>query len=198
MAKRPYRRRQFLVDPKLQLGLNLMVMVLLATYFALFCVATVCVPYLLADSDDVPDYWLGDVVAELVQVLDLVGLPLGLTFLFLVLHCVVLTHRIAGPAYRFRKTCESVRARDLGVEIHLRKKDYMGDLASEFNGMLETLREDLGEVTREVDAIAESARAMAEDLGESEDTRLADLVDRSGRAAELLGRYRLRSGAEET
>ena len=58
MAKRPYRRRQFLVDPKLQLGLNLMVMVLLASYFALFCVATVCLPYLLADSDDVPDYWV--------------------------------------------------------------------------------------------------------------------------------------------
>ena len=51
------------------------------------------------------------------------------------------THRIAGPVYRFEKVCEEVEAGRLNIKVRLREKDEFKELADSFNTMLRTLEE---------------------------------------------------------
>jgi methyl-accepting chemotaxis protein len=56
------------------------------------------------------------------------------------------THRIAGPVYRFEKVCEEVEAGRFDVRVRLREKDEFKDLADAFNQMLLTLEDKLARI----------------------------------------------------
>lgn len=53
--------------------------------------------------------------------------------IFLVVASILLSHRIAGPLYRFEKTLVSMNAGDLSQIIHLREKDEGQELAAQIN-----------------------------------------------------------------
>lgn len=52
---------------------------------------------------------------------------------FIVLGAMLLTHRIAGPLFRFEKTLESMKQGDLTDTIYLRSKDEGKELAGKIN-----------------------------------------------------------------
>lgn len=52
---------------------------------------------------------------------------------------VTLSHRFAGPMYRFRKTLQELAARGEAPQVRLRNGDFWQDVAEEFNVMLERL-----------------------------------------------------------
>lgn len=52
---------------------------------------------------------------------------------------IFLTHKIAGPFYRFRKAFEAVKKGELNTRIHLRKNDEGMHVAESFNEMIGTL-----------------------------------------------------------
>ncbi len=54
---------------------------------------------------------------------------------------VLVSHRIAGPMFRFEKTFREVQDGNLKVRVYLRGKDEMKPLAQAFNSMLDTLVE---------------------------------------------------------
>ncbi len=74
---------------------------------------------------------------------------------------IVLSHRIAGPAFRLQKSVESIRQGDLTNHISLRRKDELGDLAEDVNRLSKSLDEKLGEMKREI------VRAKSADASES-------------------------------
>lgn len=51
------------------------------------------------------------------------------------------SHRIAGPVYRFERVCEAVAQGKLDFQIRLREKDEFKELAEAFNRMLTSLKE---------------------------------------------------------
>ena len=59
--------------------------------------------------------------------------------LFALLGCgsIYLTHKIAGPFYRFRKAFEAVKNGELNTRIHLRKHDEGKQVADAFNEMMD-------------------------------------------------------------
>lgn len=66
----------------------------------------------------------------------------GKLFLLLVLigwGSVFLSHKIAGPLFRFQKILESIREGDLAIRCHLRKFDEAKPVAQSFNQTLEFL-----------------------------------------------------------
>lgn len=65
------------------------------------------------------------------------AVPLAL--LLISLHSVLISHRIAGPLYRFRQVFDSVKHGDLSVRAVLREKDYLGQEAESLNRMIEAL-----------------------------------------------------------
>ena len=52
---------------------------------------------------------------------------------------IFLTHKIAGPLYRFRKCFEAVKEGDLTARAYLRKNDEGMSSANAFNDMIKTL-----------------------------------------------------------
>lgn len=50
-----------------------------------------------------------------------------------------ISHKIAGPLFRFEKDIKRVSTGDLSVKINLRKKDQLKDMAKALNLMIESL-----------------------------------------------------------
>ena len=88
----------------------------------------------------------------------------------LALHSVIVSHRIAGPLYRFRRVFEAVTAGDLSVRARLRKHDYLGREADALNEMLEAL-------AARVAGLEEEARAVREALADLERARNGGSAD---------------------
>ena len=59
---------------------------------------------------------------------------------------VLLSHRIAGPLYRFEKTLEAIESGDLTTRISLRKKDEITELKSGLNAAIDSLDIRLGKI----------------------------------------------------
>jgi len=64
-----------------------------------------------------------------------------------------LTHRVAGPLFRFEKTLEEMKKGNFNSEIRLRTKDEAKELAGMFNEFNATHSEQLKEVRALVDAL---------------------------------------------
>ena len=47
----------------------------------------------------------------------------------------VVSHRMAGPIFKFEKSCATVAAGDLAHRVYLRKGDHLTDLQDHFNDM---------------------------------------------------------------
>jgi methyl-accepting chemotaxis protein len=75
--------------------------------------------------------------------------PLILMFVLLVLSSIVISHRIAGPLYRFRQVFKAIAGGDLSVRVHLRRRDYLKREAASCNTMIASLKERLQRLNRE-------------------------------------------------
>src|SRR5512132_2709976 len=74
---------------------------------------------------------------------------LGLVFLCLSAHSVLVSHRIAGPLVGFRRVLASVGAGDLSVRARMRKHDYLGQEEAAINAMIAGLGERMERVREE-------------------------------------------------
>jgi nitrogen fixation/metabolism regulation signal transduction histidine kinase len=54
---------------------------------------------------------------------------------------LLLSHRIAGPAYRIRKCMSRITKGDYSFDVRLRKRDYLKGVADAMNDMIAKLRE---------------------------------------------------------
>jgi methyl-accepting chemotaxis protein len=67
-------------------------------------------------------------------------LPLLGTVILLVLHNVLISHKIAGPLYRFRRYFKKVGEGDLRRPMEVRSRDYLRGDAEVISAMVESLR----------------------------------------------------------
>ena len=65
---------------------------------------------------------------------------------------ILISHRIAGPMYRFEKSAEAIRDGDLSVNFNIRKTDEMHEMAVTLEEMAESLRKDMGEIKKLADS----------------------------------------------
>ena len=57
---------------------------------------------------------------------------------------ILLSHRIAGPLYRFERDLEEIAAGDLTKRINLRKTDQLADFKEALNSLIESLDHRMG------------------------------------------------------
>lgn len=108
---------------------------------------------------------------------------LGSFFLLSGLVSLLMTHRIAGPLYRFRRVFADIGRGTLSMHVTLRDGDYLTDEAAELDAMVAALR---ARVTRAKEAIAvvhDEAMRVSEQYESSE--HIAALV-RSVEVAEAV------------
>lgn len=100
---------------------------------------------------------------------------------------VVITHRIAGPAFALGRTCRRVAEGDLTPPRPLRARDLLVDLGDEVAAMVEALR---GREARERDALLAAAEILRDPAASPpQRAGAADTLERlaAGKDARLRG-----------
>ena len=174
------RKRNYLINKNLQGKLGLQYLLLTAAGAALLGL------FFFASSSDNLTISYDETVIEVGstpqvlfwEILRSQGLFLLIGGLLIVLLTIVLTHKIAGPLYRFEQTFKAMCRGHLDQKIYLRKKDegkVLGQLINQFN---QTLAQDIRQI-----------REIANQLEEGEDKR---------RLCEILDGYQLPPDTTET
>ena len=68
---------------------------------------------------------------------------IAIYLLFVVIISAILSHKMAGPVYRFEQTCKAIAKGDYSQRVHLRKGDQMMELQDEFNKMMDHIEADI-------------------------------------------------------
>ncbi|MFQ5848368.1 MAG: hypothetical protein ACE5IQ_11950 [Candidatus Methylomirabilales bacterium] len=139
MATRPYKRRRILID-RFQYRL-LVINLLYSLTIVLIFAATLFLPLILQlESGTLSIMEQGEVATQFLSLHARVWPALFVIFALLALHSIVVSHRIAGPLYRFRNIFRAVGEGDLSVRANLRKRDYLGKESDSLNAMITRLR----------------------------------------------------------
>ncbi len=80
------------------------------------------------------------VAESVVQFNNVLFVKVGLYLSLMLLISLYVSHRFAGPIYRFEKSCQSLGAGDLTHRVSLRIGDELMELQEEFNGMAASLQ----------------------------------------------------------
>ena len=83
-----------------------------------------------------------------------------------------ISHTIAGPIYRFEKSCEEIQNGNLTFRIKLRKNDSFPELQEKFNLMLDSLQTKITRLDQKLAAIemaepSEKIKEIREQLNDS-------------------------------
>ena len=90
-----------------------------------------------------------------------------LVLYFVVVLSLSISHKIAGPIYRFEKAVKGMEEGDLSQEIQLRKGDYFFTMRDRINKMTRTLKDDLCFLRSENDKAEARLSAIISHLGKS-------------------------------
>lgn len=84
---------------------------------------------------------------------------LGAILIFLIgWASIFLTHKIAGPLYRLRRSCQNIGSGNLTTRLEFRKFDEAHDVARDFNQMAASLDATISTVKKIVDTMPSDAR----------------------------------------
>ncbi|MCA1826431.1 MAG: hypothetical protein ABR567_12700 [Myxococcales bacterium] len=103
-----------------------------------------------------------------------IGIVLGGVLICLLGSAVVVSHRIAGPAFAISRTCRQVGEGHLATPRPLRPRDLLVELGNDVAAMVEALR---GRESRERETILSAASALREGKG----AEAADALERLAR-----------------
>ena len=159
-----YKRTKVLVDPELQIGVSTYIVGWIYVYFLAFAIlANLPAVFAMATADAGDDAFL-NAMDQVRAFARFVVLPMGLTFVAMAVHGVWITHRVAGPIVRLKRTMRDLAARKIPGPIGLRKKDFFQDMAQEINLALAALREDSVRRRRLSAAQVEAAKKLVVSL----------------------------------
>jgi methyl-accepting chemotaxis protein len=140
-----FRRRHFLID-SLQYRLLVIHLVYFLTIVVVFA-AALFAPLMMDLRAGSQDWSQKLESANLFLSLHSTLWPAVLIlFLLLGAHAALVSHRIAGPLYRFRKVFDSVGKGDLSIRAVIRKRDYLTQDEASLNQMIDSLNESMGNV----------------------------------------------------
>lgn len=135
---RPYRRRTYFIERKVQFKYFLLTIGLLVIQTSIV-LTVVFAPYIVTLLTDAPAE-LKLEAARTLLVLDANIWPgLGGIILLWGAFSIFITHRFAGPVFRVRKAAKAIANGDLTDRIKLRKGDDLSELADDINAMADSV-----------------------------------------------------------
>lgn len=110
---------------------------------------------------------------EMSGMLPLFGLKIAMYMIMVLIVSAVISHRMAGPIFKFEKSCATVAEGDLTHRVYLRQGDQLTDLQDQFNNMTGAFNE----VAREYEKFrAEAAAAGMKDQADALGKRVAEIM----------------------
>ena len=139
-SETPLKRRTIFIKKSLQLR-----------YMLLICLSVLCGLLIMGLELMLTVNELFDTYPILMQPLYDSFVPLATHFLykmaiyvlFVVLISAIVSHKMAGPIYRFEQTCKAVANGDFSQRVRLRKGDQFVELQDDFNKMMDRVEEEI-------------------------------------------------------
>ncbi|MFZ3072043.1 MAG: methyl-accepting chemotaxis protein [Thermodesulfobacteriota bacterium] len=109
---------------------------------------------------------------------------------------ILVSHKIAGPLYRFETVLDIIKHGDLSHRFNLRSSDELMELANGLNSFTETFDKKVSDIKTEIKALREIAEKLENGIREKrltdeEITRLAiELEKRAGEAASAVDYFK--------
>jgi|SRR3990172_1922034 len=139
MAMRRHKRRRVLIE-SYQYRLLFINLVHFLTILVIFAAAIFLPLILELRSGGLSVMEQGEVAGQFLSLHARVWPAMIVIFVLLAVHSVFVSHRIAGPLYRFRTIFKAIAEGDLSVRATLRKGDYLGKESDTLNEMIASLR----------------------------------------------------------
>ncbi len=189
------RRRQFIVNRDIQIRLLcnsfLYVLLFVAVIGVVFFVPLMAE---LADAES-PSARTIQLGNQMRHLYDYFWPAVILAMIFIFLHSVRASHKVAGPLYRFRVVLEALKEGEIPSPISIRKGDYLHEEADLVNEVLESLRknlEGLQEAQVQLNrALAEYRDELGQNLSTEEEARVRDLAERADQLTHRLSYFKL-------
>lgn len=145
-SETPLKRRTIFIKKSLQLR-----------YMSLICLSVLCGLLIMGLELMLTVNELFDTYPILMQPLYDSFVPLATHFLykmaiyvlFVVLISAIVSHKMAGPIYRFEQTCKAVANGDFSQRVRLRKGDQFVELQDDFNKMMDRVEEEIRKTKQE-------------------------------------------------
>ncbi len=102
-----------------------------------------------------------------------------------ILITLFLTHRVAGPFYRFEKSIDSMLEKNISLEIHLRKKDEGKDVAERLNRFNQMMAGHLSAM----EAANNQIRELADNTGTPDGEKLNLIREKSQKLDALINEF---------
>ena len=134
------RRKQYIVKPMFQLWYTGII------FLTAFIIAAICILTMYYSSVSILGEKLAKVYPQgrLIMTLREINLIIIYRILclvpFILLAGILLSHRLAGPAYRIEKTLREIGKGNLDIHIRLRKHDELKGIANAINDMVADLK----------------------------------------------------------
>ena len=137
------KRRNYFIDKKFQSNFILRFCLLVVATGALI----MAILYAMAGKANTVSFVNSRVVVQntadflfplLIQTFVISTMVVGLCTIIVTL---IISHRIAGPLYRFKKVLKSLGEGDFSIPCKIRRKDALQDVAAAFNDMITNARQ---------------------------------------------------------
>lgn len=110
---------------------------------------------------------------EMSSMVPLFGLKIVMYMVMVLIVSAVISHRMAGPIFKFEKSCSTVAEGDLTHRVYLRQGDQLTDLQDHFNNMTGAVNEVVKEYER---FRAEAAAGGMADKADAVTRKVAEIM----------------------
>ena len=178
MAKRTFRRRHYLIDKKFQgkfiMRFSMLVLIggvltILILYLLGMQSKTVAIQNSRIVAKTTSDFILPLLIQTVIAVTVLVGITAGILTL-------LVSHKILGPLYRFKKVMEALEKGDFSSEFTIRSTDQLRELADKINNMIRNTKQKITGLKNDTVCLKQKLGNLAEnDLPENKRAVLMEL-----------------------
>jgi len=187
-----FGRRQYIVDKRSQIYLA----VLLVFYLVIYSLALLAIilgpSALVFTSESTP--WAEKLATsrEFLSLGEKVVPAVSVIALLLAVHFILITHRLFGPLFRFRRVLRQWGEGEWPRPFKARPKDFHQEVFEDFNKATVSLKGDFGQVKAEISAALAGLRKMESSTAQPEQACQLKNIGQSCQAAcAILDKYGL-------
>ena len=131
-----FKRRTIFIKKSLQI--RYMALIIISVLCGL-AIMTLELTATISDLFDAYPVLMQPIYDEFIPIISDFFYKIAIYVLFVVLISAIVSHKMAGPVYRFEQTCKAIAKGDFSQRIHLRKGDQFTELQDEFNKMMDVI-----------------------------------------------------------
>ncbi len=199
----PFRRRRFYVHP-IQKRYAFLTAILLIAYTFLI-VLTLFIPPAITLISGSPIEEKAEAAMQYIVLGERLWPAIAISISVLAVISVYITHKLAGPIYKFEKTALDVIGGDLSVRIRLRKGDDLKELANLLNQLLGNIDKSMMNIRRMEGDMGADLPGILKDLSSIDGLnerqelleRIERVIEKNKDIRDILDKFKLSDKNEE-